>query len=242
MFWLQISEFTAAFVILWLLVFLGGFILLRSDNIVSIEEAYNLWASQYDTNENKTRDLDKSTTIANLSKYDFEQVLELGCGTGKNTEWLLQRSSQVVGLDFSEKMLQRARTRISDKRVRFVRTDLKKPWPIEDGFADLLTSSLTLEHIADLDFIFAQARLKLRAKGLFYISELHPFKQYLGSKARFETEQGLQELEVYTHHISDYLKAAEQNGFSLLELKEAFDEHPDSDVPRLICFVFRREA
>ena len=52
---------------------------------MSIENAYNIWANQYDTNENRTRDLDKKSTIETLSKYEFENVLELGCGTGKNT-------------------------------------------------------------------------------------------------------------------------------------------------------------
>ena len=35
---------------------------------MSIENAYNIWANQYDTNENRTRDLDKKSTIETLSK------------------------------------------------------------------------------------------------------------------------------------------------------------------------------
>lgn len=56
---------------------------------MSIEKAYNSWAEQYDTNKNKTRDLDIKSTIATLDKYDFKKVLELGCGTGKNTVFFL---------------------------------------------------------------------------------------------------------------------------------------------------------
>jgi hypothetical protein len=36
---------------------------------------------------------------------------------------------------------------------------------------------------------------------VYFSSALHPFKQYLGSKAKFETEYGTQELETYVHHI-----------------------------------------
>ena len=43
--------------------------------------------------------------------------------------------------------------------------------------------------IEKIDFVFGQARKVLRANGLFYIGELHPFKQYQGSKARFEKMQ-----------------------------------------------------
>ena len=68
---------------------------------MSIEKAYDSWALQYDTNENKTRDLDKKSTINILSKYEFKNVLELGCGTGKNTDWLLKKAERIIGLDFS---------------------------------------------------------------------------------------------------------------------------------------------
>ena len=38
---------------------------------MSIEKSYNSWAKQYDTNNNKTRDLDKKATIKTLSNYNF---------------------------------------------------------------------------------------------------------------------------------------------------------------------------
>ena len=63
---------------------------------MSIEKAYNTWAEQYDTNENKTRDLDIKATIETLSKYKFKYVLELGCGTGKNTKWLLRKAKRCL--------------------------------------------------------------------------------------------------------------------------------------------------
>jgi ubiquinone/menaquinone biosynthesis C-methylase UbiE len=208
---------------------------------MSIEESYNSWAKQYDTNKNKTRDLDIKSTIETLSKYDFKNVLELGCGTGKNTGWLLTKADRIIGLDFSQEMLDLAKEKISDNNVEFKKSDLKKDWEIENQFADLVTSSLTLEHIDDLNHIFNQANLKLTENGIFFISELHPFKQYTGSKAKYETDNGIEELEVYTHHISDYLDNAKINGFELLEIKEWFDEKSEKVLPRLISFIFRKK-
>lgn len=209
---------------------------------MSIEKAYNSWAGQYDTNENKTRDLDKKATIETLSKYKFKYVLELGCGTGKNTGWLLSKAEQVIGLDFSQEMLNIAKEKITDSRAEFKRADLNKEWEIENQFADLVTSSLTLEHIDDLNHIFNQANQKLMGNGIFFISELHPFKQYLGSKAKFETESGVEELKVFIHHISDYVDSAENNDFKLLEINEWFDENSEKEIPRLISFVFRKKT
>ena len=205
---------------------------------MSIEKSYNTWAEQYDTNENKTRDLDRKATIETLSKYEFKNVVELGCGTGKNTEWLITKAKFIIGLDFSQEMLNKARNKITSDKIRFQQADLKKPWNIENNFADLITCSLTLEHIKDLDFIFNQAYEKIKSGGKFFISELHPARQYLGSKAKYETENGIEELEVYVHHLSEYLQAAERNSFKLVKINEWFDNQPENEVPRLISFVF----
>ena len=207
---------------------------------MSIEKAYDIWANQYDTNVNRTRDLDKTSTIETLSKFDFKNVLELGCGTGKNTEWLLHKAEKVIGLDFSQEMLNKAQEKITDKRVEFKKADLNKDWDINNNFADLITSSLTLEHIENLNHIFSQAHQKLKKNGLFFISELHTFKQYSGSKAKYETAHGTEELEVYTHHISEYIDEAKHHDFELIELKEWFDKDSENGLPRLISFVFKK--
>lgn len=207
---------------------------------MSIKNSYNSWASIYDTNDNKTRDLDKIATIETLSKYKLENVLELGCGTGKNTVFLLKKASRIIGLDFSQKMLNVAKEKINDKRVEFIKADLSKEWNVENNYVDLITSSLTLEHIKDLNHIFSQASKKLKQNGLFFICELHPFKQYVGSKAKYETENGTEELEVFIHHISDYINNAEKNNFALVEINEWFDKETKNGIPRLISFVFRK--
>ena len=210
------------------------------NNQMSIEKAYNIWANQYDTNENRTRDLDKKSTIETLSKYEFENVLELGCGTGKNTNWLLEKAKRIIGLDFSQEMLNKAKEKITSKKVIFKKGDLNENWEIDNNFADLITCSLTLEHIGDLNHIFDQANLKLKKDGLFFISELHPFKQYSGSKAQYETENGTKELEVYIHHISEYIENAKSNGLKLVEMKEWFDEDHKNGLPRLVSFIFKK--
>lgn len=209
---------------------------------MNIEKTYNIWAEQYDTNSNKTRDLDTKSTIETLNKFDFSKVIELGCGTGKNTIYLLKKADNIIGLDFSQEMLNKAKVKIQDKRVKFKKADLTAEWNVENEYADLITCSLVLEHIKNLDFVFNQANQKLKSGGYFFISELHPFKQYSGSKAKFETENGMQELETYVHHISEYLDLAKENGFELVELKEWFDEENKIGIPRLIGILLRKST
>ncbi len=205
---------------------------------MSIKKAYNFWAKIYDSNENKTRDLDKKVSIDILSKYAFTHVLELGCGTGKNTKWLIDHSEVVTGFDFSAEMLEIAKNKISNRKAQFFESDINKNWDIPNQSVNLVTASLTLEHIDNLAHIFKQAFLKLKKGGIFFICELHPIKQYLGSKARYETSEGIHELEVYIHHLSDYIIAAKKNAFEMLEVNEHFDE--SDEIPRLISFIFRK--
>ncbi|TBW27898.1 class I SAM-dependent methyltransferase [Gramella sp. KN1008] len=207
---------------------------------MSIEKAYDDWSGQYDTNRNRTRDLDKELTKSVLGGLRFKEVLELGCGTGKNTEWLLQRTEKILAVDFSENMLKIARKKINDSKVSFKRADITKDWDWTVENFDLITCNLILEHIADLDFIFQQAYSKLANDGHFYVSELHPFKQYKGTKARFESKDGRIELETFTHHISDFTSAAFKAGFELEKLNEGFDED-QQHTPRLISFLFYKK-
>ena len=81
--------------------------------------------------KNLTRDLDKRSTIETLSKYKFETVLELGCGTGKNTKWLLEKATHIIGLDFSQEMLNKAKEKIFDERVTFKKADLNENWEVD---------------------------------------------------------------------------------------------------------------
>lgn len=204
-------------------------------------EAYNKWSTTYDSVLNRTRDMEALAFRNILSEQFFSEVLELGCGAGKNTEWLLSKATHVTGVDFSEEMLNLAKEKIKEGDVRFILADISTEWNFVSSKIDLLTCSLVLEHIKDIDFIFKQAANSLKANGLFYIGELHPFKQYQGSKARFETSDGIFELECFVHHISDYFQCAEDNGFRCIQLKEWFDNDIKGTTPRLITFLFRRD-
>ena len=205
-------------------------------------EAYNQWSSTYDSVLNKTRDLEAVAFRNTLSGQLFSEVLELGCGTGKNTEWLATKAKEVTSVDFSEEMLNLAKEKIKEEHLRFIHADITQKWKFADSRIDLITCSLVLEHIRDIDFIFKQVGNIINEGGLFYIGELHPFKQYQRSKARFETSTGVFELECFVHHLSEYFKCAEENGFRWLKLDEWFDADEKSATPRIISFLFQKIA
>lgn len=203
------------------------------------QQAYNVWAENYDTVENKTRDLEAKALRESVLSAKSLDILEIGCGTGKNTEYLLTKAKKLVGADFSAEMLAQAKEKIKAENVEFRQFDLREDWNFNENQFDFITCSLALEHIENIDFVFQQVSKVLRENGLFYIGELHPFKQYQGSKARFETGSGVFELECFVHHVSEFFEVAVKNNFQIVELKEWFDNDDKTQIPRLLTMIFK---
>ncbi|MFY7979909.1 MAG: class I SAM-dependent DNA methyltransferase, partial [Sediminibacterium sp.] len=93
---------------------------------MDIANAYNSWSSQYDTNENKTRDLEALALQKILQGKSFKHCLEIGCGTGKNTAWLLTICDQITAVDLSKGMLDIAKNKIQSNKVNFIEVDITK--------------------------------------------------------------------------------------------------------------------
>lgn len=208
---------------------------------MSVQNAYDGWSQTYDAMPNKTRDLEAISVKDILKNREFDSVLEMGCGTGKNTEWLLNISKQILAVDLSAEMLGIARAKITSKRVVFKQANMLEPWAFTDNkLFDLITFSLVLEHIENLFPVFENAAKVLNTNRLIYIGELHPFKQYNGTKARFNTESGVEIVKCYNHHISDFTTAALSNGLKLVELNEYFDDNNKLGIPRILGLLFQK--
>src|SRR3981081_4167595 len=93
--------------------------------------AYNSWAKTYDTGVNKTRDLEGVAIKAVLGSSVYFSILELGCGTGKNTAWLADKCQRLNAIDFSEEMLKIARQKIGSEKVHFHRSDITQSWDFD---------------------------------------------------------------------------------------------------------------
>ena len=203
-------------------------------------QGYNHWASTYDTQKNRTRDLEAKAIRQILSPGFFPHILELGCGTGKNSAWLASVCDRLISVDFSEEMLARARQKNLGPGVRFIQADILGKWDFGNHPFDLIVFSLVLEHIENLEDIFEKASLCLKPNGYIYLGELHPYKQYLGSKARFETANGVTELPCFIHDIAEYFAAALKFGFTLVNLREWRDDDDPAMPPRIISMLFRK--
>jgi ubiquinone/menaquinone biosynthesis C-methylase UbiE len=204
------------------------------------KQAYNLWASQYDANNNKTRDLEAHALRDSLADIPFKTCLEIGCGTGKNTLWFQEKAQYITAVDQSEGMMAKAKEKISSSKVLFKQADITQEWHFQDGLYDLISFSLVLEHIDDLEHIFRQVAASLHPGGYVFIGELHPFKQYAGTKARFDTEKGTEVLECFNHHISDFIRPARKHGLIVEDINEYFDDNDRNGIPRILTIILKK--
>lgn len=201
---------------------------------MNVQEAYNRWAEQYDDNANRTRDLNMQCLRRADLPIAGARVFEAGCGTGLNTDFLAAQAGQVVAVDFSEPMLERARARVDQSSVRFEVGDVTQRWPAEDDSCDLVVITLVLEHVEDLAPVLAQARRVLCNAGLLYIAELHPYRQLAGGQARFTPEGSDREefVPAWKHSVSEFASEAMRASFGLQRMAEPAFE--DDEVPRLL--------
>ncbi|VBB48656.1 Type 11 methyltransferase [uncultured Paludibacter sp.] len=208
---------------------------------MNVKAAYNKWAEQYDTNENKTRDLEGVSLKKTLANIGFESCLEIGCGTGKNTEWLISKTTKILAVDLSDEMLAKAQAKVQTEKVEFIQADINNEWSFAHNKQfDLVTFSLVLEHIENLENIFEKLSHVVKNNGYVYLGELHPFKQYNGTKARFETEDGLQIVTCFNHNISDFTNSAKKYGFELVTLDEFFDSNDRTNIPRILTLLLKK--
>ena len=205
---------------------------------MKVQQAYTEWAATYDTDRNLTRDLDEQVMRETLENLRFDSVLEIGCGTGKNTTLLASVARRVHAIDFSEAMIARARQKSNFDNVTFTVADITARWPCANQSVELVTCNLVLEHLRDLAFVFSEAARVLVKGGQLFVSELHPFRQYLGVQARFQRAEETMTVEAYVHHLTDFTDAAAQNHLALQSLREWRHEEDGDKPPRLISFLF----
>jgi ubiquinone/menaquinone biosynthesis C-methylase UbiE len=66
---------------------------------------YDEWASLYDAQPTPATAAERSTFLSFVSPKKTDLILEIGCGTGRITIPLAKNCKQIIGVDFSDRML-----------------------------------------------------------------------------------------------------------------------------------------
>ena len=110
----------------------------------------------------------RRVTVAAVVKPG-DRVLDACCGTGDLAVAAASAGASVTGLDFSARMLDRARRKSSE--VEWVEGDLLA-LPFEDATFDAVTVGFGVRNVEDLDAALRELRRVLRPRGRLGILEI----------------------------------------------------------------------
>jgi SAM-dependent methyltransferase len=160
-------------------------------------------------------------------------VIELGCGTGRNAERVLEEGARhYTGVDGSPGMLAVARARsFPADRVAWVDADLHAPWA-PAAPADLAFVVLVIEHLTELDSLARTLAASVRPGGRARIVELHPERIANGSVAHFRDGDTEVVFPSIAHPVEAVVAALERAGFVAEARTWLADDALTAAVPR----------
>lgn len=111
-------------------------------------------------------------------KYRVEDkiILDLGCGTGRNANYLAEKGNKVIGIEISNTALNLAKTRAQDMGVivNYRLGDIGEKYDIEDNSIDVVldaTSSNSLNEIGR-EIYLREVKRVLKIGGYFFVRAL----------------------------------------------------------------------
>ena len=181
---------------------------------------YSVFADDYTQMEGYSADADLGlgcglpTEYAHIQKGDT--VVDLGSGAGNDcfvARQLTGESGRVIGLDMTEKMVEKAKRnaeKLGLENVEFVLGDIEN-MPLEDNLADVVVSNCVLNLVPDKKQAFGETYRITKPAGHFSISDV---------VIKGELPDSLKEdAEMYAGcvagaiDIDDYLAVIEEAGF-----------------------------
>jgi ubiquinone/menaquinone biosynthesis C-methylase UbiE len=114
-------------------------------------------------------DLWMNTIASHVDAPSVRTILDLGCGTGRFSEALAARfDAQVLAIDPSKKMLEQARNKQVDSRVRYM-PGSGESIPLTANSVDLIFMSMIFHHFRDPLLAARECRRVLRDGGTAFM-------------------------------------------------------------------------
>lgn len=122
---------------------------------------------------------ERPATVSLLGEVDGSRVLDVGCGSGELSEWLVDHGGAVTAFDVSPDMVRICRERLGD-RARVLVADISEPLSFAaTGEFDLVVASLVLHYVRDWEAALLELRRVLTSNGALVFSTHHPAMDWL---------------------------------------------------------------
>jgi len=120
--------------------------------------------------------LNNPATFELIGNVKGQVVLDVACGEGYNTRILTRQDAEVVGIDFSEKMVELARKEEEMERlgICYLVMDATDLHEFSGNKFDLVTCFMSLQDIRDYRRAISEIARVLKNRGRFVFSIPHP--------------------------------------------------------------------
>jgi len=178
---------------------------------------YRAWSTTYDDPDNAAFGLEQPAVRRIIDAFDTWTVLDAACGTGRHTEYLAAAGHEVIGVDSSPEMLERARARVPTATFRLGNLD---DLPIANGSVDGVVCALALTHLPEPGRAISEFARVLRPGGQLVISDIHHEMVLRGSVPPVIVDGRRGRVTNHRHHACDYLRPALAHGLRLRGCEE----------------------
>lgn len=199
---------------------------------------YDVFAENYVTQQ-EHGDLASAIEFPAMTKLvgriKGKKLLDLGAGIGWHAHFYAKKGACVTALDNSEKLL----NKITNKKITVVHHDLNKKLPFDKKSFDIITASLALDHIRNLNKLLKEVQRTLKDDGTFYCSipnpVFHQEEQLIGMRTneddvdiygnyfyprKIVNEYDDVTITLYHRTLTDYFTAFTKAGFTVQVLLE----------------------
>lgn len=194
----------------------------ESFDVLPTRQGYDRWAEIYDTEDNPLVGLEEPRVYDLLGDVRGLRLADVGCGTGRHALRLSAEGALVTAIDFSERMMEKARAKAGAEKIQWVHHDLAQALPLADGEFDRVLCALVLDHVKNLTGFFGELGRICRTDGFIVISSFHPAMMLRGVQARFTDPSTGRDTRPASHanQISDYVMAATRAGLRIDHMSE----------------------
>lgn len=193
-----------------------------------IAEEFDNKFNSYFTKAGQWRVRRRVNFFSDYAKIDAgSRILEIGCGTGEYTRYLVETGAEIHAVDISAKMIRLAQRKCPFCNVKFKVADMRS-LPHVDGYFDAVVGNAILHHVTNPKSVFDEIRRVLKKDGRIAFAEpnmLNPqiaLQKNIGFLKKV-TGDTSDETAFFRWHMAKILK---KEGFENIEIRPVEFLHP----------------
>jgi ubiquinone/menaquinone biosynthesis C-methylase UbiE len=153
-------------------------------------------------------DIETGFILENL-QIENRKILDVGVGTGRNSELLLTKGGIIEGIDISEGMMAKAKQKLKGGKINFTVADAGEKIPFEDSTFDIIICTRVLKYIPTWKNAISEFSRVLKKDGTLILEIANMFSvQYFG----------LYDSNYFLFNPNVVKKVLKENGFEIMQI------------------------